>query len=363
MDLNTLSSKLIKAIQDPLLWHEALGDLCVFTKTDRALISLRDKKDASIVIPDDVSEEFASPLIFGFSEAEVEAFLSDFGEVDPWTAIEKENYPYFPYCMSRYLPTDQLKQTEFWHWLQPMGISDSLVCEIGQTETYWAALNLYFEPENEDQVTAVLDRVKQVLPVLKSVWSTGRELQIAKSAADSMEIILSAIHEPAAMVSHDGNLIAQNVQMDAFMAKAGLAPQNKSEFALPSDLTIRKTKQSEKLHLRRSKASGSKGEVHIKAYKTVQFSDGENRDSYLLTIEQPASLHQLSGAEVWDFEALTPRERTLVKLAAEGLKFSEAQEEMGLSYPRIMQIWKSSRDKLGINDVNELRLAHKLKKA
>ena len=38
----------------------------------------------------------------------------------------------------------------------------------------------------------------------------------------------------------------------------------------------------------------------------------------------------------------------------------EAQEDMGVSYPRIMQLWKSARGKLGVADVTELRLLHRL---
>lgn len=363
MDLKALSATLIQTIQDPTKWQAALRGLCEYTHAEKALISLRDKKTAEIVIPDDVSKEFASPLIYGFSEAQVAAFLGDFGDIDPWTEIERLNYPYFPYNMSRYLPQDHLRQSPFWQWLQPLNISECVVCELGRTETYWGALNLYFDTPTGKETEVVLERLKDVLPVLQNVWSSGRALQVAKTAASSLDMVLTAIEHPAAIVLQDGELVAQNGEMQRFLEDAGIAVAHGTRMSLPADLQISAADTGISFDLKRGAPIGFRGVIKVKAYKSSQFTDGEVRDMLLLSIEPRLANSMHAGLNVWDVKTLTEREQTLVRLVAEGMKFSEAQEEMKVSYPRIMQIWKSARKKLEVSDVNELRVNHHIRQA
>lgn len=344
-------------------WQAALSGLCAYTHAQKALISLRDKKTAEIVIPNDVSQDFASPLIYGFSEDQVEAFLGDFGEVDPWTEIERLNYPYFPYNMSRYLPQDQLRQSPFWQWLEPLNISECIVCELGRTETYWGALNLYFDTPTGTETQVVLERLKDVLPVLQSVWSSGRALQVAKTAANSLDMVLAAITDPAAIVLQDGELVAKNLAMHRFLEDAGIAVERGARLVLPVDLQIGATEAGTSLDLKRSRPIGYRGEIKLKAHKNSQFMDGEVHDMLLLSIEPRQTNAMHAGLNVWDVQSLTEREKTLVRLVANGMKFSEAQIEMKVSYPRIMQIWKSARKKLEVTDVNELRVSHRIRQA
>lgn len=361
MDLKALSATLIQSIQDPGKWQTALKALCEYTHAQKALISLRDKHTATIVIPDDVSADFASPLIYGFDNAQVEAFLGEFSEKDPWTEIERLNHPYFPYNMSRYLPVEQLQQTAFWQWLEDAEISECVVCELGQTETYWGSLNLYFDPKSDAETELVLERLKEVLSLLQSVWSSARAFQLAKTAASSVDMVLAAISYPAAIVSKEGELIAQNVSMQHFLQEADIAIERGQHLGLPMNLWNEETTQQDAPDLLRTAPIQYRGQITIQAYNSTQFADGEMRDSYLLCIEPRASKSMVEGVNVWDVQSLTEREQTLVRHVAEGMKFSEAQVEMGLSYPRIMQIWKSARTKLEVSDVNELRLNHQIR--
>lgn len=363
MELKALSASLIQTIQDPARWEAALRSLCEYTHTQRALVSLRDRKTAKIVIPDDVSKEFASPLIYGFDEEQVASFLDDFGEVDPWTAIERQYHPYFPYNMSRYLPQAQLRQSPFWQWLEPLNISECVVCELGQTDTYWGALNLYFDTPNGSEANMVLERLKEVLPMLQNVWSSGRALQVAKTAADSLDMVLAAVQNPAAIVAQDGELIAYNGAMQRFLGDTAIAVKRGERLGLPVDLSIENQEGAKALDLVRTPPAGYRGDVKVKAYKNAQFTDGEARDMFLLSIEPREGLVIDANLNVWDVDTLTEREQMLVRLVAEGKKFSEAQIEMGVSYPRVMQIWKSARHKLEVNDVNDLRLSHRMRQA
>lgn len=364
MELKTLSGSLIRTIADPTSWQAALGQLCAYTGADKALISLRDNKTAAIVIPEDVADAFASPLIYGFDEDIVAAFLSDFGEVDPWTEIERQNYPYFPYAMSRYMAPADLRKTAFWTWLEPQGIDDCVVCEMGRTDTFWVAVNLYFKTSEKNRAAWVIDRLKDVLPVLKEVWTSGREMQLAKSALGSLHMVLSAIDEPAALMTQDGVLVAVNTPMHRFLAALSADGQPSDHLVLPANIPLQQQEGLDPVTIARAPATGFKGEARIAAFRSEELQAGEPRQTYLVTLVPPNHGRgpdaASTKAEVWDPAILTERERMLVRLVATGQKFTEAQDEMGVSYPRVMQLWKSAREKLGVADVTELRLKHQL---
>ena len=61
-----------------------------------------------------------------------------------------------------------------------------------------------------------------------------------------------------------------------------------------------------------------------------------------------------------DMTALTNREAELAQLVAMGSQLKEAREDMGISHARAMQLWRSIRDKMGIRDVADLRVAHRM---
>lgn len=363
MDLKSLSGSLVHTIVDPLRWQTALGHLCAFTHTKKALISLRDKQTAQIVIPNDVNADFASPLIYGFDETQVATFLADFTDVDPWTEIERIQHPYFPYQMSRYLPLADLRRSAFWKWLEPQQIDECIVCELGRTDTYWAALNLYFKAVDAEKTAFTLERLKDVLPLLQSVWASARELQIARTAVRSLDMALSTIQDPAALVLQNGEIVALNSPMQRFLEQHRAPAVPGKRLSLPANLPLNPSENVGNLEISRTAPTDARGEVKINSFHSTSFADGEMRDTFLVSIEPHKAQLLNAGQDVWDIPTLTTRESTLVRLVANGMKFNEAQAEMGVSYPRVMQLWKSARDKLGVEDVTELRLTHRIKQA
>ncbi|MEM6824141.1 MAG: helix-turn-helix transcriptional regulator [Pseudomonadota bacterium] len=351
-----LTDSLIRTISDPSAWHVALSQICEATLTPKALISLRDPKTAQIVVPEDVSVDFASPLIYGFSAAEVESYLGEFAALDPWTDVERAHYPYFPYAMSRYLPARELKKTAFWDWLEPQGISECVVCELGRTDAYWAALNLYFDGSSELRVRAVIDRLREMHPVLKSTWSSCRAFQIAQSSEGAFGMVLDAMDKAAALVARDGQLVAANSEFQEQIDGAVIGKR----LTLPASLALTSEKSMPDVSFARGRASDVRLSARIASFYATELAGGEARELFLLTLMPFKDQLEGTGRLVWDSEDLTDRERTLVRLVAQGQTFRQAQAEMDLSYPRIMQLWKSARLKLDIENVTDLRLAYRL---
>lgn len=357
-----LSDSLVKCVVDTSIWSEALQELCNYTSTRKALISIRDLKTAKIIVPNDVSAGFASPLIYGFSEEEVETYLTKFVDIDVWTPVEQANYPYFPYAMSRYLELRTLKQSEFWDWLEPQNINDCIVCELGRTDQYWAALNLYFDGLETSKANIALERLRSVLPSLRSAWSASREFQLSKTSEDALTMVLDAMNIPAALISGTGDTLRCNRELQDLSLSWEKPIRIGTLFSLPRDVLLSFDESRVSIDLIRTDDRNTHLRAHIIAFQSAEFAGGERRNMFLVSCSSIEFGSVAESGEIWENPALTIRERELVKLVALGHKFRIAQLKMELSYPRIMQLWKSSRDKLGFANVNDLRLAYELQK-
>lgn len=360
MTTEDLRHFLFQTILDDTQWYEALSQLCAYLGVPKALLSLRDHRTAQIVIPETVATTFQSPLMYGFDDAQVMAFLDRYAANDPWTAIERDQYPYYPYEMSRHLPKCDLQKTPFWGWLAPQGIDECVVCEIGRSDTYWVALNLYFGGAKPDKASGVIARLRKVLPDLRAAWDTGRQFRIEKASSQSFVMVLSVMPNPVVMIDYAGRIVATNTLYDDLLLGTTCATSVGAPVCLPSDMPMLNAAANESVSIRRGQPAALGMQATVSAFHSVELPGGERRNLTLISIaalhSQPAGSHGL----IWDREALTDRERTLVRIVAQGHKFREAQAEMGVSYPRIMQLWKSARNKLDVRDVTDLRLAHKL---
>lgn len=360
MNAKDLSHLLIQTVVDPDQWQAALEELCRFTDVPKALLTLRDYETADIVVPEAVSSTFSSPLISGFTDEEVASYLSLFLPDDPWTPIERQNFPLSPYQMSRYLPKAELRKTTFWNWLAPQGLDDCVVCEIGQMDNYWAALNLYFDGSDRTKAEDVIQRLKSVLPELRTAWHAGRRHQIAATSEDMLELVLSALPAAALLIDRSGVVFAANQDCKDIFAEVGEPLTTARALRLPANIPLTIATGLTTTKIGRGKATARNLQASAKIFQSAELAGGELRDLILVTITPVSAAAPPPTAPIWTREGLTPREQMLVRLVAQGHKFSEAQADMGVSYQRVMQLWKSARQKLKIADVTELRLVHRL---
>ncbi len=361
MDAKELSLSLIQTVVDQEHWQTALEELQKFTGASKILLSLRDLRTSEIVIPEKVSNTFTSPLISGFKDEEVGSYLGHYVAEDPWTAVEQQNYPYFPYEMSRYLPKSKLRKTAFWQWLNPQGIDDCIVCDLGRTDDHWTALNLYFDGSRDpNKAQDIIRRLRSVLPELKVAWASGRTFQIAKASEVSRDMVLAALPTPAVLIERDGTVFSVNDACKDVFAKIGHPIRVGAPLHLPSDMSVTSAAGLGRIPIGRGPVAGLNMQTNIAMFQSAELAGGELRNLILVTIAPNQTEATPDGSLIWEAEGLTDRERTLVRLVAQGQKFREAQVEMGISYQRIMQLWRSSREKLGMEDVTELRLTHKL---
>lgn len=363
MDKQELTQELIRAISDPSEWQRALGALCRATGSDKALIALRHRDTADIVIPETMADQHNSPLIFGFSDDQVGAYLFQFSKIDPWTAIEKANHPYYPYALSKHIAGRELRRSPFWNWLDPMDIDDTIVCEISSRGEYWTSLNLYFGKSTPEKADRIRERLKDVLGVLRAVWESSREVQLAKAKETSLDLVFDKIGLPAMILGSDGRIEQVSAAMSEIGAQAlGQTPTIGGQLVLPQDLEVVSNAEDLPFVLKTSsRRTGFPGRAAISPLDRGQLTTGEPSTYCVLTLSEDQTGQQSEGDFLWETPSLTERERTLVRMVAEGSILKDAAIVMGISRQRVMQLWKSAREKLSVADTNELRFEHKLR--
>lgn len=351
-----LAEALLETIEHPASWESALAALCASVGASRALVTLRDLETAEIYVPTEVSETHGSPLIHGFSPEEVFSYLSEHMADDPWTEIEQRNPPVAPYAMSTYLPPEALRETRLWSWLEPLGIGDAVACEIGRTDRHRTILNLFLPldaaPGHSEMA---IRRLVPVLDLIRKAWVVGRRFQLLGMSRDGLNALLEAMSRPSLIATCSGRIDACNQAAIAQFKSWNINLLAGESLSLPSWMKVQVDPGLEFVQIRRVPSMCKSNTIAvISIFADSELFHGEPVCRILLTLE-PAR-----GKSILEVLELTPRERELVRHLALGLTHKAAAFEMGRSYPRVMQLWRSARDKLGVSDVNDLRVRYRL---
>ncbi|AXS40684.1 helix-turn-helix transcriptional regulator [Breoghania sp. L-A4] len=175
-----LNAFVFDTIPDVQNWEQVIKEILNLTGAAKGILALRANRDANFRIP---ARVLSSPLIVNFDLEYVESFIERYAAIDPWTPIEEAHPPIDPYPLSKYLDLVSLKASEFWEWLAPQGISDTIVVKIGETEGHWVGLNIFFDGTDvavRDNVMALLE---DVLPALRRAWEIGEVHRLSSHQA------------------------------------------------------------------------------------------------------------------------------------------------------------------------------------
>ena len=350
-----LSQSLLSAISHPARWKDTLADICAYLDVPAALISLRDRRTAAILRSEWAGKTSKGPLVHGFDRAAISDYLAQVAASNPWIDVAREIHPHRPYPMSRYLPPARLRGTPFGRWIEGQGITDSVICEIADAGHQWSALSFYFDAARTD-TDRLIARLEAILPDLRAAWQASVRLQAAELGREALSGVLASLPMPAAVVCHDGFVRAINAKATALLADLGATVRPGLRLALPEDTRLERDGEASLPEVALTVPGPSGLRASVRPVLKAELMTGAPHDLSLVTFTLgPAP----SDRPIWQDPALTDREATLVRHVAQGLLFREAQHEMGVSYPRVMQLWKSARVKLGLRDVNDLRVAHR----
>lgn len=341
----TLASALSLTITDPMQWENALDVLCRTCGATKALITRRSLQGATIVVPTRVQDEWQSPLIHGFSLEQVEDFLMNYQESDPWTPIEAQNPPYTPYALSRFFPVDKLRRTKFWDWLEPQGIVDSIVAEIGHDADGWTALNLYLNEEQARNADAVVAALKEILPQLSTIWSAGKEVFMARSDPRPVPSIVELMSDPCLVVDLDFRLVAGNAAAQELIDRRIITGRTGETVALPRDWERYLGPRTSRLATLPNPPEVLDWRPSVAEDLRMEHVSGEMVGHHIILLLSTAS-HDGDRAD-WDHPGLNEREKILVRHLAHGGRVKDGAGFFGISVRANADIWKSASQKLG----------------
>ena len=179
-NLQRLNALIFDTIPDVQNWGRVIEEVLNLTGAAKGILALRASRDANFRIP---AKVLSSPLIVNFDLAYVESFIEHYAALDPWTPVEEAHPPVDPYPLSRYVDAASLKASEFWEWLAPQGISDTVVVKIGETEGHWVGLNIFFDGMDVAVRDNVMALIEEVIPSLRRAWEIGEVHRLSSHQA------------------------------------------------------------------------------------------------------------------------------------------------------------------------------------
>jgi len=186
-EIRVIDNAILNAITDLSKWGDVIRLLVQASGAAKGILALRKNRDANFKVPGGVLD---SPLLFGFSIPEIEDYVTRYIQVDPWTEIEENYFPAYPYALSKYLPLDQLRSLEFWDWLEPQGISDTVVVSVGTFDNYWVGLNLFFDGGDDTIRQRTIALLDELLHKLRRAWGVS---EIHRMASQQTGVTLREI--------------------------------------------------------------------------------------------------------------------------------------------------------------------------
>lgn len=324
-------------------WQDSLRNITRYCKATAAVITLRSRKDARVVVSAPMAEQYHSPVIYGIDQAAVEFYISNLACDDPWSDCQVLHHPHVPTLMSDRLPFEALEKTAFWPWIYEQGINDSVVAEIGFSQNYWTALNVYFWNEGPEMGAEIKRRATNFIPQLKLAWQLGREVEQARA-------MKAALTDEVAR--HPGILILLDEE-DRVLCLS----ENAHNLVEEGVITI--TKRGSHLSFCHNLDRGDLAkDVNHATHEAVdagcQYRVVSVREPLVLQTGETVGLRTVCIMRVgesdilpWERPKLDHRERILIRTIAETGRVLDAQSTLQLSERQTRNIWKKAQVKVG----------------
>lgn len=364
-DIVNLQQAIYKTIEDIELWQDVLQLFCKLTGAEKGIITLRDRTTAELVVPADVESDLSSPLLYGFSYEEIGGYIEHYIAFDPWTEFEKLYHPNTPFALSKYVKYEKIIKTPFWEWLEPQGVNDTVVLDIGTSSPNWVAMNLYYDGQNPAIKRKILRYTSKLQGMMQEVWALGQKVRAAQLEPNRLGYFLDQQPDPSVLLSPDGKIILANSKAEQlFKAPDTIVSREEAEIII-QDKKLRKqydnimrlikdmpgAKFSEQLDLTTGDFS-----LSLALIEKAEDQIGVDKAARLLTIRRLSK----SMSCIWDTPGLTKRERQLVEFIANGGRVVDFSHSFNLSKSTSHFHWSNVKKKLDVSDRSEIVARHKL---
>lgn len=362
-----IENAIFETISDIDKWQLVLKYLVEATGASKGIITLRDRLTAELVIPNDVRQELGSPLIYGFSEQEVDSYISHYIKYDPWTKIENLYHPDEAYALSTHLDIITLKKHIFWEWLEPQNISDCIIFKIGESSSkYWIALNIYYPMEKRSVKKSIFEYLSVFRNTIRNAWKQGQKIRLSHVKSSYAEYFIEQRSQPSFLINSHKEVLQKNKkakesQLDSdspFLLDIDntLRPKDKAlKKLLQSTMRQLEKKQSNQQTIPQASIVYQTKHIQVSLIGKAESLLGENTALFL--IEQ----HHLADKQlIWEDSALTRRERELVEILAKGGRVVDFQNHYKLAKSTAHMHWKHVKEKLNIKDRSDIYSSHQI---
>ena len=359
----SLVSAIVGTITDMDKWHDVLELLLESTDSSKGIITLRSRLTAELVIPTDVRQELASPVVHGFTEEEIGAYITHYIKHDPWTSIENLYHPDEPYAASQYITPDELEKTVFWEWLSPQGIDDTITFKIGDsTSKYWVAINIYYSTQQLDAKNNIIEKLKSLKPLLNQVWQQG-QLHRLSSINSSFANFMLEQNESAYFIDINRAILKKKAidqTLDdkvypLFESSNNVLRHTELKATERFDKCLRELADNKTNKMPRAQLSFDDHQISITRLERSENIIGE-KTTYFLVTQAVAPETQT----IWEHASLTKREKELVEILAKGGRVVDYQNHRHIAKATAHMHWGNVKDKLNVSDRNEIYAAHQL---
>lgn len=361
----TLEDLIYETIFDINKWHDVLKAIIGATGASRGIITLRDRLTAELVVPKDIRQELASPLVYGFSEEEVYSYIEHYIHHDPWTEIENLYHPDEPYALSQYIDLKTLQASSFWKWLEPQGINDTVIIKIGDSSSkYWVAMNLYYDSGHNKNQTSIINLLKKHKETINRAWNNGRRARLGQLDSSYLIHFLELENKSILLINSHKEIIKTNKSAKKIIPSISIkpTPENKHLFLQNSPLDYWINKSIEHLHKNASLDKNGIEETIITDKKfqlslisTPESLLGNDNSIFILTITD-----QTIKQAIWEHPELTKRERELVEILAKGGRVVDFQKHYKITKSTAHMHWQNVKSKLNIKDRSEIHAQYEV---
>lgn len=362
-----LERLLYKTVGSTAVWQGVLEEISNITGAPKAIIMLRDKQTAELYITKYIQIELESPMLFGFSEEQAFSYISHFYKFDPWTSIEKNHHPFVPYAMSSYLSISDLQKGDFWEWLAPQNISDTVVAEIHSSKDSWVSINVFYNDEDTEVKDKTLVLLTKYQMLMQEVWEEGLQYRAVHSAPESLDYFLEQLEQPAMLVRANGQLVKQNLKAEHLLNLSGGKLRSKDGY-----LFIRNKAEREELLnkidnlSKRGELNGKEGDIVLGHFSISCTLLGDKEDiigfddALRLLVIRKEKYSYTADIPIWQTPSLTNRERDLVEVLATGGRVVDFSQKFGIAKSTSHAHWGNVKNKLDITDRAQIYAQHQL---
>lgn len=351
-----------RSLENIEIWEDILQYLCEQTGATKAIITTREKPTANIVISETIQQMHESPLLYGLSNAEIESYVSTYREDDIWTAIENSRHPHVPYSLAQHLPLDELKQNNLWNWLEPQGISDSIVGEIFNTTSHWIAINIYYDHADKHIRRNIMDFLSSYLEEMQRAWRLGRELRSAEMLLTSGGVLIDHYDFAAILIAPPLKILWMNNQAIEVLAAQNIGAVNEGILRF-SDKNIEKwialhTKAlfnhkndvEDLSHDMNYSMYAKSSEIEIKINRMAKFDTvlGTGSPVFLVSVLPNGKFRKMTLKDMLSHPELTKTEKLLVQHLSQGNNIVSFSKARGTKEDAARHHWKNVKRKLGL---------------